>query len=69
MDKRTNVSRIKSFLKEFEGGEMKLSILRRLIMEHIGSTERTVSSTLRIMHEMGWIQEKDNLVFHISEVI
>ena len=65
MDKRTTFHRLESMMFGVPEKEINLAKLRRLIIMNIGSSERTVYACLKIMLEMGMIEDLGNTKFKI----
>lgn len=57
MDNRTKYSRILKLLKPYIGRTFHITKLKHLIVINIGSDERTIGSTLKLMAEAGLIKE------------
>ncbi len=57
MDHRSKYSKVVKLLKPLIGRTLHITKLKHLIITEIGSDERTISSTLKIMAETGLIRE------------
>ncbi len=65
MDGRTTFSKIERFLKDVKVDEISFQELRKLLFMHIGSDERTLSKCMKIMVELGIIQDMGDCKFKI----
>ena len=61
----TTYSRLKEMLEKYRGEELTLDALRKLLMIHIGSDERTIQTGLKTMGETGLIKDIDNSSFEV----
>ena len=66
MDNRSRHSKIFKIFRKIESDEIKLNYLRSIIMVEIGSSERVIHETLKIILELGMMTEIEHLLFKIN---
>jgi len=64
MDGRTTYSKIKDIFEDREG-VITIHEIRKLLIMNVGSDERTITSCLRIMAEVGMIKDLGEFKFEI----
>ena len=68
MDGRSRYFKIKKMMSSFVGQELHLSVINRMIMLNVGSSDRTIREVSKFMIDLGIIKEVDHLVFRVEEL-
>ena len=65
-DQRTRYAKLKKLLFNYKGQKLKMSKIQFEVMTNVGSSERVIEESLRLMIDTGLITETDHMIFKVN---